>query len=226
MPPAGNSNVGSMRSARVAGPSHRPVSLRPRLSPVKSTVTGGAGFIGSHLVDALAARGDEVLVIDDLSSGKAENLAPALEAGVALTELDVADAPAVLDAIEGFGPQSVFHLAAQIDVRRSMADPGFDARLNVVGTVNVLEAAARADVSRLIFTSTGGAIYGEGAERPDELPFAETAPCEPFSVYGQSKLAAEGYVDLYSRTRGLSATVVRLGNVYGPRQDPATEAGV
>jgi UDP-glucose 4-epimerase len=193
---------------------------------VKSVVTGGAGFIGSHLVDALAARGDEVLVLDDFSSGKRDNLTGALEAGVSVTELDVADAPAVLDAIEGFTPESVFHLAAQIDVRRSMADPGFDARLNVVGTVNVLEAATRAGVSKLIFTSTGGAIYGEGEERPDELPFAESAPCAPFSVYGQSKLAAEGYVDFYARTRELSAGTVRLGNVYGPRQDPATEAGV
>jgi UDP-glucose 4-epimerase len=189
-------------------------------------VTGGAGFIGSHAVDALAARGDEVLVLDDFSSGKRENLTGALEAGVSVTELDVADAQAVFDVIEGFQPESVFHLAAQIDVRRSMADPGFDARLNVVGTVNVLEAAARAGVSRLLFTSTGGAIYGEGDERPDELPFAETAPCEPFSVYGQSKLAAEGYIDLFARTRGLPAGTVRLGNVYGPRQDPATEAGV
>jgi UDP-glucose 4-epimerase len=193
---------------------------------VKSVVTGGAGFIGSTLVDALAARGDDVLVLDDLSSGKRENLDGALDAGVKLTELDVSDAQAVFDVIEGFKPESVFHLAAQIDVRRSMADPGFDARLNVVGTVNVLEAAARAEVSRLLFTSTGGAIYGEGGDRPDELPFPESAPCEPFSVYGQSKLAAEGYVDLYSRTRELPAGTVRLGNVYGPRQDPATEAGV
>ncbi len=193
---------------------------------MKSVVTGGAGFIGSHLSDALAARGDEVLVLDDFSSGKRENLASALEAGVSVTELDVADAQAVLAAIEGFRPDTVFHLAAQIDVRRSMADPGFDARLNVVGTVNALEAAARADASRFVFTSTGGAIYGEGAERVDELPFRETARCEPFSVYGQSKLAAEGYLDLYARTRGLAAGTVRLGNVYGPRQDPATEAGV
>jgi UDP-glucose 4-epimerase len=193
---------------------------------MKTLVTGGAGFIGSHLVDALAARGDEVLVLDDFSSGKRENLASALEAGVAVTELDVADAQAVFSAIEESRPERVFHLAAQIDVRRSMADPGFDARLNVVGTVNVLEGAARAGSSRLIFTSTGGAIYGEGAERADELPFAETARCEPFSIYGQSKLAAEGYVALFGRTRGLSTGIVRLGNIYGPRQDPATEAGV
>jgi UDP-glucose 4-epimerase len=193
---------------------------------VKSLVTGGAGFIGSHLVDALAARGDEVLVLDDFSSGKRENLAGSLEAGATVTELDVADAQAMFDAIGTFQPQTVFHLAAQIDVRRSMADPGFDARLNVVGTVNALEAATRAEASKFVFTSTGGAIYGEGAERTDELPFAETARCEPFSIYGQSKFAAEGYIDLYARTRGLRATTVRLGNIFGPRQDPATEAGV
>jgi UDP-glucose 4-epimerase len=193
---------------------------------VKSVVTGGAGFIGSHLVDALAARGDEVLVLDDLSSGKRENLAGALEAGAEVTELDVADAQALFDAIGAFRPKSVFHLAAQIDVRRSMADPGFDARLNVVGTVNALEAATRAEASKFVFTSTGGAIYGEGAERTEELPFGESARCEPFSIYGQSKFAAEGYIDLYARTRSLPATTVRLGNIYGPRQDPATEAGV
>jgi UDP-glucose 4-epimerase len=193
---------------------------------MKSAVTGGAGFIGSHLVDALAARGDEVLVIDDFSSGKRENLADALEAGAQVAELDIAEGEAVRAAIEGFRPQSVFHLAAQIDVRKSMADPGFDVRLNVLGTVNVLEAARRADVERFLFTSTGGAIYGEGADRVDELPFPETASCEPFSLYGQSKLAAEGYVDFYARTRGLRAGTLRLGNVYGPRQDPATEAGV
>jgi UDP-glucose 4-epimerase len=193
---------------------------------VRSVVTGGAGFIGSHLVVALAARGDQVLVFDDFSSGKRENLTGALRAGVAVTEIDVADSPAMLAAVEGFSPQSVFHLAAQIDVRRSMSDPAFDARLNVVGTVNALEAATRAGASKFVFTSTGGAIYGEGAERTDELPFAETARCEPFSVYGQSKLAAEGYVGFYARARGLPATTLRLGNVYGTRQDPATEAGV
>jgi UDP-glucose 4-epimerase len=193
---------------------------------VKSAVTGGAGFIGSHLVDALAARGDEVLVLDDFSSGKRGNLSSAVDAGVQVTELDVADSADVLAAIGEFGPESVFHLAAQIDIRRSMADPGFDARLNVVGTVNALEAATRAGASRFVFTSTGGAIYGEGEERPEELPFAETARTEPFSIYGQSKLAAEGYVGFYARTRGLPAATLRLGNIYGPRQDPATEAGV
>ena len=196
------------------------------MPPVKSVVTGGAGFIGSHLVDALTARGDDVLVLDDFSSGKRENLADALENGAEVIELDVADTQAIFDAVGAYKPESVFHLAAQIDVRRSMSDPGFDARLNVVGTVNALEAARRGEASKFVFTSTGGAIYGEGDERSDELPFSEDARCEPFSIYGQSKLAAEGYIDLYARTRGLPATVVRLGNIYGPRQDPATEAGV
>jgi UDP-glucose 4-epimerase len=193
---------------------------------VRSLVTGGAGFIGSHLVDALLEAGDDVLVLDDLSSGKRENLSGALERGATISEVDISDGAAIGSAVEGFQPESVFHLAAQIDVRKSMADPGFDARLNVVGTLNVLEAAARADAGRLVFTSTGGAIYGEGEGREDELPFAEGARCEPFSVYGQSKLAAEGYLDLYRRGRGLSTAALRLGNVYGPRQDPALEAGV
>ena len=193
---------------------------------MRSAVTGGAGFIGSHLVDALVERGDDVLVIDDLSAGKEANVTEAVGHGAKLERTDVTDAERLLRLFERFRPESVFHLAAQIDVRKSMADPGFDVRLNVLGTVNALEAASRTGASRFVFTSTGGAIYGEGEERPDEVPFAETARCEPDSVYGQSKLAAEGYVELYRRIRGLSAGTVRLGNVYGPRQDPATEAGV
>ncbi|HEX2359229.1 MAG TPA: NAD-dependent epimerase/dehydratase family protein [Solirubrobacterales bacterium] len=193
---------------------------------MKSLVTGGAGFIGSHLVDALLERGDDVLVLDDLSSGKRENLSAALQHGATLEVLDVTDPRVLLTALEGFGPEAVFHLAAQIDVRKSMADPGFDARLNVIGTLNVLEAAARVGAGRLVFVSTGGAMYGEGVGREDELPFAESARCEPDSIYGQSKLAAEGYVGYYDRTHEISTAVVRLGNVYGPRQDPALEAGV
>jgi UDP-glucose 4-epimerase len=193
---------------------------------MNALVTGGAGFIGSHLVDALVARGDEVLVIDDLSTGKHDNLESALEGGATLEVLDITGATRLMTAVEGFRPESVFHLAAQIDIRRSMADPGFDVRLNVLGTINLLEAVTRVGAQRFVFTSTGGAIYGEGAERPDEMPFAESARCEPFSVYGQSKLAAEGYVALYRRTRDLAGVTLRLGNVYGPRQDAATEAGV
>jgi UDP-glucose 4-epimerase len=193
---------------------------------VRSLVTGGAGFIGSHLVDALIERGDEVLVLDDLSTGKHDNLGAALKRGVTLEVLDVTDVPKLNTATERFGPDRVFHLAAQIDVRRSMAEPGYDVRLNVLGTVNVLELARRLGAERFVFVSTAGAIYGEGADRTGDLPFNEWALCEPFSVYGQSKLAAEGYVSFYARAHGLSATTVRLGNVYGPRQDPALEAGV
>ena len=193
---------------------------------MRSLVTGGAGFIGSHLADALVERGDEVLIVDDLSSGKRENVARALDAGARLEELDISDGSAMLALGEQFKPEAVFHLAAQIDVRKSVADPGFDARLNVVGTVNALELAARAGAGRFVFTSTGGAIYGEGEDRVDEMPFAESARCEPDSAYGQSKLAAEGYLQLYGRLRELPTVAVRLGNVYGPRQDPATEAGV
>ncbi len=193
---------------------------------MKTLVTGGAGFIGSHLADALTEAGEQVLVLDDLSSGRRENLEGALGRGAVLRELDVTDGAAALAAVAEFGPESVFHLAAQIDVRTSMADPGFDARLNVTGTVNLLEASTRAGAGSFVFTSSGGAIYGEGADRPGEMPFAEAAPCEPFSVYGQSKLAAEGYVGLYRRTRGLATSILRLANVYGPRQDPALEAGV
>jgi UDP-glucose 4-epimerase len=193
---------------------------------MKALVTGGAGFIGSHLVDALIARGDEVLVVDDLSTGKHENLDQAEANGATLEVGDITDAPVLMTSFEGFRPEVVFHLAAQIDVRKSMADPAFDIRLNVLGTVNVLEAAVRAGAERLVFTSTGGAIYGEGVGREDELPFSEAAACEPDSIYGQSKHAAEGYVALYDRTREIAAASVRLGNVYGPRQDPALEAGV
>ncbi len=193
---------------------------------MKALVTGGAGFIGSHLVDALVERGDDVLVIDDLSNGKRANLSDALSGGATLEVLDITEPRLLLTSLEAFKPEAVYHLAAQMDVRKSMADPGFDARLNVVGTLNVLEAAVRLGAQRFLFTSTGGAIYGEGAGREDELPFAEGARCLPDSVYGQSKMAAEGYVGLYGRTRGLATSVVRLGNVYGPRQDPKLEAGV
>jgi len=193
---------------------------------VRSIVTGGAGFIGSHLVDALVERGDEVLVLDDLSTGAHGNLASAFSRGATLEVLDITDVPKLVTATERFAPERIFHLAAQIDVRRSMTEPAFDARLNVIGTLNVLELARRLGAERVVFVSTGGAIYGDGANRPSELPFAEHARCEPLSVYGQSKLAAEGYVAFYARTHGLAATTVRLGNVYGPRQNPALEAGV
>jgi UDP-glucose 4-epimerase len=191
---------------------------------MKCLVTGGAGFIGSNLVDALLARGDEVAVVDDLSTGRRENLDGALAAGATLTELDIRDAAAVAEQAAGFRPETVFHLAAQIDVRKSVADPAFDASINVGGTANVLEAARTAGARRFVFVSTGGAIYGEGEGQ--QLPLPESAPIAPLSPYGQSKFAAEGYLALYERLYGLSGVSLRLGNVYGPRQDPLGEAGV
>ena len=191
---------------------------------MRSLVTGGAGFIGSNLVDALVERGDEVLVLDDLSSGKRSNLEGALSRGAVLTEGSISDRDAVAAAFRTHEPQQVFHLAAQIDVRVSVADPGYDLGLNVGGTINVLNAAVEAGVERFLFASTGGAIYGEGEGR--DLPLPESADRRPDAPYGMSKLAAEGYLDLYSRLHGLSTAALRLGNVYGPRQDPHGEAGV
>jgi UDP-glucose 4-epimerase len=187
-------------------------------------VTGGAGFIGSNLVDALLARGDEVTVIDDLSTGRRENLAAALEAGAQLVELDVRDPEGLNAATERAAPEVVFHLAAQIDVRRSVADPEFDAAVNVGGTANAIEAARRAGTRRFVFVSTGGAIYGEGEGHG--LPFDESTEARPLSPYGKNKLAAEGEVELCSRDDGLSGISLRLANVYGPRQDPLGEGGV
>jgi UDP-glucose 4-epimerase len=191
---------------------------------MRALVTGGAGFIGSNLVDALVARGDEVVVIDDLSTGKRDNLEPALAAGAELIEGSITDDAAVAEAFERARPDSVFHLAAQIDVRRSVADPVYDMGLNVGGTLNLLERARQDGGGRFVFASTGGAIYGEGEGR--DLPLDETAECRPEAPYAQSKLSAEGYLALYRRLHGLEATVLRLGNVYGPRQDPRLEAGV
>ena len=209
---------------------------------MRALVTGGAGFIGSNLVDALLVRGDKVTVVDDLSTGRRENLDGALAAGARLVELDIREAAALAELAAEARPEVIFHLAAQIDVRKSLADPAFDAAVNVGGTANVLEAAravgsadgtgadvggasaAGAATPRVVFISTGGAIYGEGEGK--ELPLDEGAPIEPFSAYGQSKFAAEGYLALYERLYGVSGVSLRLGNVYGPRQDPLGEAGV
>jgi len=191
---------------------------------MRALVTGGAGFIGSNLVDALLARGDAVTVVDDLSTGRRQNLDGALAAGVELAELDIREGAALNELLAERRPEVVFHLAAQIDVRKSVADPAFDASINVGGTANVLEAARLAGTGRVVFVSTGGAIYGEGDGQ--QLPLPEGAPIAPLSPYGQSKCAAEGYVALYERLYGLSGVSLRLGNVYGPRQDPLGEAGV
>jgi UDP-glucose 4-epimerase len=191
---------------------------------MRALVTGGAGFVGSHLVDALLKRGDDVVALDDLSTGRRENLAGALGNGAKLVEGDVTDRATVSGVIESGRLDAIYHLAAQIDVRVSVSDPVFDANVNVAGTVNLLEAARGAEVGRVVFASTGGAIYGEGSGR--DLPLDETAECLPDAPYGQSKLAAEGYLSLYERLYDLSTIALRLGNVYGPRQDPLGEAGV
>ncbi|MGH3057327.1 MAG: NAD-dependent epimerase/dehydratase family protein [Gaiellaceae bacterium] len=183
---------------------------------MRALVTGGAGFIGSHVVDALAARGDEVLVLDDLSSGRRENVAPAAELVVA----DIRDEEAVNEAFARRRPEACLHFAAQADVRVSVAKPGFDCEVNVLGTICLLEAA-REHGARIVFTSTGGALYGECPE-----PAPETAPRGPLAPYGASKLAAEEYLATYNRLHGTAHTSLRLGNVFGPRQDPHGEAGV
>ena len=189
---------------------------------MRALVTGGAGFIGSNLVDALVERGDSVVALDDLSTGREENLRGALARGGELVVGDVRDAEEVERLVRRVAPDVIFHLAAQIDVRRSVADPALDARINVEGTINVLEAARAGQVARLVNTSTGGAIYGEA----QSIPAGEEHPIAPEAAYGQSKFAAEGYCALYRRLHGLSTVSLRYANVYGPRQDPLGEAGV
>jgi UDP-glucose 4-epimerase len=183
---------------------------------VRAIVTGGAGFIGSHVVDRLVARGDEVVVLDDLSQGKPENVNPAAELVVG----DIRDRQAVEEVFAEARPEACLHLAAQADVRVSIARPGFDGEVNVLGTIRLLEAA-REHGTRIVFASTGGAIYGECTE-----PAVEAAPREPLSPYGTSKLAGEEYLATYNRLYGSRHTALRYGNVFGPRQDPHGEAGV
>jgi UDP-glucose 4-epimerase len=184
---------------------------------VKAVVTGGAGFIGSTLVDALLAGGHEVTVIDDLSRGRRDQVAP----GAALHVLDVTSSdigPLMADV----APEVVFHQAAQIDVRRSVAEPIFDTEVNVLGTVNVLQACVDANVRRLVYASSGGAIYGD----TDARPTSEDHPPAPASHYGAAKLCGEVYGGVYQQLYGLEFVALRYGNVYGPRQDPHGEAGV
>jgi UDP-glucose 4-epimerase len=188
---------------------------------VKAVVTGGAGFIGSNVVDALLERGDEVVVVDDLSTGKRQNVELALGNGARVVEADIRDGQALRELFDEARPDVVFHLAAQIDVRKSVADTPLDAMINVVGTINVLEAALKVG-ARVVNSSTGGAIYGEGKV----IPAPEDHPADPEAPYGQSKFSAEGYLELYRRLHGLSTISLRYGNVYGPRQDPLGEAGV
>jgi UDP-glucose 4-epimerase len=181
---------------------------------VRAAVTGGAGFIGSHVVDALVARGDEVTVVDSLVRGSRENVSSG-------AELLVRDIREPLDELfDAVRPEVVFHLAAQIDIRVSVERPVEDAEVNVLATVGILEAA-RSHGAQVVFASTGGAIYGECAE-----PAREDSPREPLSPYGTAKLAAEEYLRSYNRLYGTRHISLRYGNVYGPRQDPHGEAGV
>jgi UDP-glucose 4-epimerase len=182
---------------------------------MRAFVTGGAGFIGSHLVDALVAEAADVHAIDNLATGRRENLSGAAE----LHELDIRD-EALEDLARRLRPEVVFHLAAQADVGTSVERPAFDAEVNVVGTVRVLEAA-RAAGARVVFASTGGAVYGEC-----ERPARESDKARPLSPYAAAKLAGEGYLATWNRLYGGSNVTCRLANVYGPRQRPTLEGGV
>jgi UDP-glucose 4-epimerase len=184
---------------------------------MRAIVTGGAGFIGSHVVDALLARGDEVTVVDDLSAGDRTRVPP----GASLEVVDIVEREALASVFDQTRPEVVFHLAAQASVIASVEDPGRDADVNVRGTLNVVDLAA-ARAAPVVFTSTGGALYGDDAPTPtpeDVIP-------APLSPYGASKWAAEAYARTWSRLHGVANAVARLGNVYGPRQNPHGEAGV
>jgi UDP-glucose 4-epimerase len=184
---------------------------------LKVLVTGGAGFIGSHVCDAFVRAGHEVIALDNLSSGRKQNLDPR----VRLEVLDIRD-PEAAALIRAERPRVLCHLAAQMDVRRSVEDPRFDAEANILGMLNLLEAARQAEVRKVVFSSTGGAIYGE----QDVFPAPESHPTRPVSPYGVSKAAGELYLGYYRAQYGLPYVALRYANVYGPRQSPHGEAGV
>lgn len=184
---------------------------------MKILVTGGAGFIGSHVAERYLADGWEAVVVDDLSSGRRDNVPE----GAAFYELDIRDME-LAEVVAAERPDVISHHAAQMDVRVSTTQPAFDADVNIVGSIKVIEAALAAGVNKFMFASTGGAIYGE----PDEIPVNEETPTRPISQYGCSKLAVERYLYLYNVQRGLNYVALRYPNVYGPGQDPHGEAGV
>lgn len=188
------------------------------LTQPRVLVTGGAGFIGSHVVDALVAANYSVGVIDNLSTGKLENLNPAAR----LYRVDLRDVAGVARVVAEEQPSVICHQAALCNVRESVRDPAGYALVNVVGTLNLLQAACEAPVRRLIFASTGGAVYGE----PQGLPATEESDCHPIDPYGASKLACERYLYTFRHNFGLDTVILRYANVYGPRQDPRGEAGV
>jgi UDP-glucose 4-epimerase len=191
---------------------------------MRTLVTGGAGFIGSALVDRLVHDGHEVVVVDDTSTGRLENLADAFASGrVHHAGVDVAG-PELAAAVAEARPEVVYHLAAQIDVRRSVADPVADARVNVLGTIQVARAALQAGCRRLVFASSGGTVYGE--PDPSALPVDERHPAGVTNPYGVAERSAEDYLASFAELEGLEPVSLRLGNVYGPRQDPHGEAGV
>ncbi len=184
---------------------------------MKCLVTGGAGFIGSHIVDTLLEAGHEVVVVDDLSTGKRANLNPRAR----FYELDIRS-PELPEVFARERPDIVSHQAAQMDVRRAVREPAFDASVNVIGALNVLESARHNGVKKILFASTGGAVYGE----PEQVPVSETHPIAPMSPYGLTKFTFEQYLGLYRRLYGMAYVALRYPNVYGPRQDPHGEAGV
>lgn len=185
---------------------------------MKILVTGGAGFIGSHVVDALIDEGNEVVVVDNLATGFKENL----NTKANFFEVDVCDQPKLLAVFEKFKPEAVYHLAAQVSVEVSTKNPSEDVRVNVIGTINVLECCRKLAVKKFIFSSTGGAIYGDKAPRPT----TEEAKTEPATPYGFDKLCAEGFVRFFCNESNICYTIFRFSNVYGERQNPNGEAGV
>jgi UDP-glucose 4-epimerase len=193
---------------------------------MRTLVTGGAGFIGSNLVDRLLAEGHEVDVVDDFSTGSLSNLSEARGSGgraLTIHHLDIT-APGVVELMARRRPQLVFHLAAQIDVRVSVAQPAFDAAVNIIGSLHILEGARQAQTERVVFAASGGTLYGDPA--PEDLPVRESHPQQPLSPYGVAKKSVIDYLVAYRQLHALEFCALTLGNVYGPRQDPHGEAGV